>query len=73
MNDSDTDANTKAIDSLLNYETVKYFAAEEREARRYDRSMERYETRERQVLRLAERAQRRPGGDLHHRARRRPW
>ena len=43
MNDSDTDANTKAIDSLLNYETVKYFAAEEREARRYDRSMERYE------------------------------
>jgi ABC-type transport system involved in Fe-S cluster assembly fused permease/ATPase subunit len=43
MNDSDTDANTKAIDSLLNYETVKYFSAEEREARRYDRSMERYE------------------------------
>jgi ATP-binding cassette, subfamily B, heavy metal transporter len=44
MNDSDNEANTKAIDSLLNYETVKYFAAEEREARRYDRSMERYET-----------------------------
>src|SRR5215467_12221187 len=44
MNDSDSDANTKAIDSLLNYETVKYFNAEEREARRYDRSMERYET-----------------------------
>ncbi len=43
MNDSDTDANVKAIDSLLNYETVKYFVAEEREARRYDRSMERYE------------------------------
>ena len=43
MNDSDTDANTKAIDSLLNYETVKYFVAEEREKRRYDRSMERYE------------------------------
>jgi ATP-binding cassette subfamily B protein len=43
MNDSDTDANTKAIDSLLNYETVKYFVAEEREARRYDRSMARYE------------------------------
>jgi ATP-binding cassette subfamily B protein len=43
MNDSDTDANTKAIDSLLNYETVKYFAAEERETKRYDRSMERYE------------------------------
>src|SRR6201746_1204632 len=43
MNDSDTEANTKAIDSLLNYETVKYFSAEEREAVRYDRSMERYE------------------------------
>jgi ATP-binding cassette subfamily B protein len=43
MNESDTDANTKAIDSLLNYETVKYFGAEEREAARYDRSMERYE------------------------------
>jgi ATP-binding cassette subfamily B protein len=43
MNESDTDANTKAIDSLLNYETVKYFGAEEREATRYDRSMERYE------------------------------
>src|SRR3954463_6551920 len=43
MNESDTEANTKAIDSLLNYETVKYFSAEEREATRYDQSMERYE------------------------------
>jgi ATP-binding cassette subfamily B protein len=43
MNDSDSDANAKAIDSLLNYETVKYFSAEEREATRYDRSMARYE------------------------------
>jgi ABC-type transport system involved in Fe-S cluster assembly fused permease/ATPase subunit len=43
MNESDSDANTKAVDSLLNYETVKYFAAEQREARRYDRSIERYE------------------------------
>ncbi|WP_300261680.1 ABC transporter ATP-binding protein/permease [Bradyrhizobium sp.] len=43
MNESDTDANTKAIDSLLNYETVKYFGAEAREAQRYDRSVERYE------------------------------
>jgi ATP-binding cassette, subfamily B, heavy metal transporter len=43
MNDSDTDANVKAIDSLLNYETVKYFGAEKREARRYDRAMARYE------------------------------
>ncbi|HEX3708331.1 MAG TPA: ABC transporter ATP-binding protein/permease [Pseudolabrys sp.] len=43
MNDSDTDANIKAIDSLLNYETVKYFSAEQREAQRYDKSMARYE------------------------------
>src|SRR5215210_4868142 len=43
MNESDTDANTKAVDSLLNYETVKYFSAEAREAMRYDRSIERYE------------------------------
>src|SRR5207342_2169605 len=43
MNDSDTDANTKAIDSLLDYETVKYFVAEERQAQRYDRTMARYE------------------------------
>ncbi|MFK4508295.1 ABC transporter ATP-binding protein/permease [Bradyrhizobium daqingense] len=43
MNDSDTEANTKAIDSLLNYETVKYFGAEAREAQRYDKSVERYE------------------------------
>jgi ATP-binding cassette subfamily B protein len=43
MNESDTEANTKAIDSLLNYETVKYFSAEQREAARYDRSMEGYE------------------------------
>jgi ATP-binding cassette subfamily B protein len=43
MNESDIDANVKAIDSLLNYETVKYFNAEAREAARYDKSMERYE------------------------------
>ncbi|MBW8639595.1 ABC transporter ATP-binding protein/permease [Hoeflea sp. WL0058] len=43
MNDSDTDANTKAVDSLLNFETVKYFGNEEMEARRYDVSMEKYE------------------------------
>jgi len=43
MNSSDTDANAKAIDSLLNYETVKYFSAEAREGKRYDRSMARYE------------------------------
>ena len=43
MNDSDTDANTKAVDSLLNYETVKYFNNEDMEAQRFDRSMARYE------------------------------
>jgi len=43
MNDSDTDANTKAIDSLLNFETVKYFGNEDMEARRFDASMARYE------------------------------
>jgi ATP-binding cassette, subfamily B, heavy metal transporter len=43
MNESDTDANTKAIDSLLNFETVKYFGAEGRESERYDRAMARYE------------------------------
>jgi len=43
MNESDTDANTKAVDSLLNYETVKYFGNEELEARRFDSAMARYE------------------------------
>src|SRR5215813_12160461 len=43
MNESDTDANTKAIDSLLNYETVKYFGAEDRETRRYDKAVALYE------------------------------
>ncbi|TCP87409.1 ATP-binding cassette subfamily B protein [Rhizobium sp. PP-CC-2G-626] len=43
MNDSDTDANTKAIDSLLNFETVKYFGNEQMEATRFDQSMARYE------------------------------
>jgi len=42
MNNQDTDANQKAIDSLLNYETVKYFGAEEREAARYDVAMRGY-------------------------------
>ncbi len=43
MNESDSEANTKAIDSLLNYETVKYFGNEEHEARRYDVALQRYE------------------------------
>ena len=44
MNDSDAEANTKAIDSLLNYETVKYFGNENHEANRFDSSMARYQT-----------------------------
>jgi len=44
MNDQDNDANQKTIDSLLNFETVKYFGAESREAARYDAAMRGYET-----------------------------
>lgn len=43
MNEMDAEANTKAIDSLLNYETVKYFSNEEHEARRFDKALQRYE------------------------------
>ncbi len=43
MNESDTEAHSKAVDSLLNYETVKYFGNEELEGRRFDASMARYE------------------------------
>lgn len=43
MNESDTDANTKSVDSLLNFETVKYFGNEDMEARRFDASMAGYE------------------------------
>ncbi len=43
MNESDTDANSKAVDSLLNFETVKYFGNEKMEAERFDGSMARYE------------------------------
>ena len=43
MNDTDNDASTKALDSLLNYETVKYFGNESHEAERYDRALARYE------------------------------
>jgi ATP-binding cassette subfamily B protein len=69
MNDSDTDANTKAIDSLLNFETVKYFGNEKMEAERFDRSMARYERCGDPHLDLAWLAQLRPGRDLrcrHH-------
>jgi ATP-binding cassette, subfamily B, heavy metal transporter len=43
MNERDSEANSKAVDSLLNFETVKYFANEEHEARRFDRSLAAYE------------------------------
>jgi ABC-type transport system involved in Fe-S cluster assembly fused permease/ATPase subunit len=43
MNESDTEAHSKSVDSLLNFETVKYFGNEELEARRFDASMARYE------------------------------
>ncbi|MCL4800485.1 MAG: ABC transporter ATP-binding protein/permease, partial [Burkholderiales bacterium] len=43
MNEEDSRANTRAVDSLLNYETVKYFGNEEHEARRYDENLQRYE------------------------------
>ncbi|MBM3537539.1 MAG: ABC transporter ATP-binding protein/permease [Alphaproteobacteria bacterium] len=43
MVDAESEANTKAIDSLLNYETVKYFSNEAHEARRFDKSLDRYE------------------------------
>lgn len=43
MNDLDSKANVRAIDSLINYETVKYFGNEEYEARRYDQGLQRYE------------------------------
>ena len=43
MNETDSQANTRAMDSLLNYETVKYFGNEEHEAQRFDRSLSSYE------------------------------
>ena len=45
MNELDSKANTKAIDSLINYETVKYFGNEEYEAKRYDESLQRLRAR----------------------------
>jgi len=44
MNELDSKANTKAIDSLINYETVKYFGNEDYEAQRYDEGLQRYES-----------------------------
>ena len=43
MNETDQEANTKAVDSLINFETVKYFGNEDHEARRFDEALQRYE------------------------------
>ncbi len=63
MNEVDSEANTKALDSLLNYETVKYFGNEAHEAGRYDNALARYETAAVRTPGDAEHAQHRPGGD----------
>ena len=67
MNEIDSDAQAKAIDSLLNYETVKYFGNEAHEAGRFDDALARYERAAVQKPGDAEHAEPRPGGD--HRAR----
>ena len=67
MNDLDSKANTRAIDSLINYETVKYFGNEDYEARRYDEGLQRYESAAVQVADLAVAAQHRPVADHRHR------
>ena len=59
------DASTKAIDSLLNYETVKYFGNERWESSRFDRSMERFERASIQHLQLACDSELRPGLHFH--------
>ena len=68
MNDSDTEANTKAIDSLLNYETVKYFSAEAARSRALRPLDGALRARQREDLYLAGGAQHRAGGHLHRRA-----
>ena len=63
MNERDSEANTKAVDSLLNFETVKYFANEAHEARRYDRALAGLRARRGQERDDAGAAQCRPGRD----------
>ncbi len=67
MNELDSKANTRAIDSLLNYETVKYFNNEEYEALRYDESMQRWESRRGKEPDLAVAAEHRAERDHRHR------
>ena len=68
MNEMDSKANTRAIDSLLNYETVEYFGNEGYEARRYDETLAAWEKGRNPQPDVAVAAERRPG--LHHRHRR---
>ena len=70
MNEKDSEANTKAIDSLLNYETVKYFGNEMHEAQRFDVSRRQYETRRGPEQDQPLAAQHRPGDHRRHRAHR---
>ena len=67
MNEMDSEAQTKAVDSLLNYETVKYFGNEAHEARRFDAGLRALRARRRAQPGHAQHAQPRPGD--HHRAR----
>ncbi len=67
MNESDQSANTKAVDSLLNYETVKYFNNEEHEAQRYDAALKIYETAAVKSRVSLAAPQYRPGADHRHR------
>ncbi len=66
MNDLDSKANSRAIDSLLNYETVKYFGNEEWETRRYDENLQRYRARRDQVAALVVDAELRAADDYRH-------
>ncbi len=74
MNDTDNEARTRAIDSLLNYETVKYFGNEAHEATRFDASLARYERAAVQsqvslnMLNLGQAGDHRPGADVDHAA-----
>lgn len=68
MNDSDTDANTKSVDSLLNFETVKYFGNEKMEAARFDVAMERYEAAANETWYSLSWLNMGQGGDLHRSA-----
>ncbi len=67
MNDLDSKANTKAIDSLINYETVKYFGNEDYEAKRYDEGLQELRERRRALADLAVGPEHGPVADHRHR------